>query len=169
MKAHILPIFDCATYYIFLSVELLSSPPSTLCDPFPPYNLKIRPTIELPIKTDVSWPGHRFSLNSISLSSPTYRVGKASQSPSRTASLSVAGGANSLGQNNQRGHGGQQETVVNYQCHDEHLETVLGEDDIVVGVDTESAADEDEISVVFANRDDDDDSDTGRSQCTAAR
>lgn len=54
-----------------------------------PITGKVRPTIELPVKTEVSWPGHRFSLGNISPNSPGYRVSKLSQLSNRTASLSM--------------------------------------------------------------------------------
>lgn len=124
--------------------------------------VKVRPTIELPIRTDVSWPGHRFSLDS----GPRHRLDQLSPSSGRTTGLnnvedtprqqdprgfsdSVSPTTAPLGTQSP-GFKGQQEA-----------DAVLGEDDLKVGVDTESAKGDDEIRVVFGGTDDAWDIETG--------
>lgn len=61
------------------------------------------------------------------------------------------------------GFNGQQEANVNHRCCDKQQGPVLGEDDLLIGVDTESAKGDDEVMVVFGSKDDAWDVETGGS------
>lgn len=69
--------------------------------------IKVHPAIELPIRTDVSWPGHRFSLDSISSGGPRHLLDQLISSSSRTSGLTFVEETPLPRPNSQRGNGTQ--------------------------------------------------------------